>query len=421
MRNLSLVGVLLVACTAPVAEEPGADGAPEAAPPDAALDAPPVPTGTPIAAARPAIASGVGGQVAVWDTARNGTLDVFGTRLSATGQVLDPDGIAIAVAAGAQVGPRIAFNGERYLVVWRDTRLGQAEIYAARVGGDGTVLDPGGIRVSVSGGAAQFPDVASDGRDFLVVWEAPCAATGCGHGVSGAIVRADGSVGDTVRLGPGDTQSYTPAVAFAGGGYLVAWAVIGDGDHDLAARRVAPDGVPGEHLSISAAAGNQIAPAIAGDGAGFLITWQHVDGGLPRTVAARVAGDGTVLDPDGLAVSLAGRWRDAPDVAWTGAGYLVAWTEATSETTIAVKTRTVGGDGSLSAIYEPVSAPSAGGSPLEDDRLVQLAALDGRITPVWQSPFDLPGDSSFTIVGAQLVASCARHTPPAGLTTHLAR
>src|SRR5690349_14228154 len=112
--------LLLAACTEPVEIEEVPD------------EPPPIATqlGSPVAGARPAIASGVGGQLVVWDTPRNGTVDIHGARLDAGGQVLDPDGIAIATAAGTQIAPRVAWNGELYLVVWKDNRDGRAAIFA---------------------------------------------------------------------------------------------------------------------------------------------------------------------------------------------------------------------------------------------------------------------------------------------------
>lgn len=396
-----LLLLLAAACTEPVEieEVPDPDG--------------PLPTGTPVAGARPAIATGVGGQLVVWDSPRHGTVDIHGARLNAEGQVLDPDGIAIATAEGTQIAPRVAWNGEVYLVVWKDNRLGRAAIFAARVAPDGSVLDADGIQVAAPGGSTQAPDVASDGAGFLVAWEGP--TDGAVHGISAATVGGDGTVGAPRRIAAPFALSYTPAVAFAGDGYLIAWAEIGDDDeHDLAARRVSADGNPGAAFAITTADGNQIAPALATDGHGFLVTWQDLrDDGIPRTFAARISSANLVLDADGLALSTEGRWRDAPAVTWTGAGYMVAWTEALGAATIAVHARTVSADGALSPPSQPFTAPSAGASPIDDDKLLRLAAIDGRATLTWQAPLD--GD--FTVLGAQLGDACEVLSPPTSLST----
>ncbi len=394
--------LLAAACTdAPVEHEEVSDG--------------PLPTGTPVAGARPAIATGVGGQLVVWDTPRHGTVDIHGARLEASGLVLDPDGIAIATADGTQIAPRVAWNGEVYLVVWKDDRLGRAAIFATRVAPDGAVLDPDGIRVAAPGGSTQSPDVASDGADFLVAWEGP--SDGHVHGISAAIVGGDGSVGEARRVAAPLAVSYTPAVAFAGDSYLLAWAEIRDEQHDLAARRVSTAGEPGAAFDLSTAPGNQIAPALATDGDGFLATWQDLPdaASAPRTFAARISRANTVLDRDGLVLSAGGRWRDAPDVTWTGAGYMVTWTEA-HDATIAVHARTVSTDGALSPASQPFTTPSAGASPIDDDKRLRLAAIDGRTTLTWQAPLD--GD--FTVLGAQLSDACEPLSPPTAFSTALA-
>ena len=195
--GLFIALMIVVGCATP----PG----PEESGPDAGdvpdTDAAPVTvTVTPTEAARPAIAAGGASHLVVWDTPRNGTTDIYGTRMNASGQVLDPDGLPIAVAAGTQIGPRVAFNGQLYLVVWKDNRLGRAAIFGARVQSDGVVLDPGGIVIDDSGGSTQFPDVASDGAGFLVVWEGRCSAADCEHGVSGAVVSATGVVSARRRI-----------------------------------------------------------------------------------------------------------------------------------------------------------------------------------------------------------------------------
>src|SRR5581483_8681787 len=86
-----------------------------------------------------------------WSDSRNGTPDIFGTRVDTSGAVLDPAGVAISVAAGSQVAPSVASDGTGYLVAWQDGRSGTAHVYAARVAGSGAVLDGAGIGVHTSG------------------------------------------------------------------------------------------------------------------------------------------------------------------------------------------------------------------------------------------------------------------------------
>ena len=99
--------------------------------------------------------------------------DIYGSRVSATGTVLDPTGIAISTAANYQGTPAVAWNGTDFLVVWQDTRSNPSsyDIYGARVSAAGSVLDPAGIPISTAANNQIAPAVAWNGTDFLVVWE----------------------------------------------------------------------------------------------------------------------------------------------------------------------------------------------------------------------------------------------------------
>jgi hypothetical protein len=125
------------------------------------------PDGLPISRAgssqgRPSIASDGSGYLVVWNDTRSGTGDVYGTRVSAVGEILDPSGLGIASAADAQQAPDVGFEGAYYVVAWHDRRSGAFEVYAARVSGAGAVLDPSGFLVA-AGSAGVTTSVCPDG------------------------------------------------------------------------------------------------------------------------------------------------------------------------------------------------------------------------------------------------------------------
>ncbi len=78
----------------------------------------------------------------------------------------------LAPTPGDQLSPAVASNGSEFLVVWEDRRNGidETDIYASRVAADGTTLDPDGIAIATADGLEWTPEVASDGTNFLVVW-----------------------------------------------------------------------------------------------------------------------------------------------------------------------------------------------------------------------------------------------------------
>jgi hypothetical protein len=114
-----------------------------------------------------------GGQYFVaWNDQRRGQPDVFGTRVSAGGAVLDPGGIAISAAEQAQYSPALVWDGGSYLVTWDDLRGGTflADVFGARIGVDGTVLDPEGFAVSMdpAGDGPSAVGSPGDGRALVL-------------------------------------------------------------------------------------------------------------------------------------------------------------------------------------------------------------------------------------------------------------
>ena len=123
-----------------------------------------------------------------------------------------------AAAPDTQTAPAVAWNGTDYLVVWEDLRSGNRDIYGSRLSGAGSVLDPAGIPISTGGQHETVPQL--DVRyDFLVAWRDLRFGTGYAifaTRVSPAgVVREPGGIGLTgagtktgvlaVTGGPGDT------------------------------------------------------------------------------------------------------------------------------------------------------------------------------------------------------------------------
>ena len=91
-----------------------------------------------------------------WDfvPSGSGNGDVYGARVDENGQVLDPSGVPIATGPAYQRASAVAFGGTSYFVVWQDG-IDPGDIYGARVASDGTVLDPAGIPISTAAGAQE--------------------------------------------------------------------------------------------------------------------------------------------------------------------------------------------------------------------------------------------------------------------------
>ncbi|MFB0509359.1 MAG: hypothetical protein ACETVX_02585, partial [bacterium] len=178
----------------------------------------------------PAIAFDGTNFLVVWVDSRNGWYDIYGTRISQSGEVLDPSGIPISIQADMQQYPSLAFDGTNYLVVWQDTRGGSTyDIYGARVSTSGTVLDPSGILISAADDNQQNPEVGFDQNNWLIVWQD--RRYGSDYDIFGTRVSSSGSIldtnGITIFQGTGD-QRY-PAVSSGDTISLVVWDDLSSG------------------------------------------------------------------------------------------------------------------------------------------------------------------------------------------------
>jgi len=168
-----------------------------------------------------------------------GAARIRAARVSAAGKVLDAGGIEIAPCrSGVQTAPRVAFAGGVFLVVWQDLRNGRDyDVLGARVSPGGKVLDADPVAIAAGAGTQALPDVASDGKGFLVVWQGLPAGRTAYQGYVAA-VTADGRASGPTQLAFGAPQ---PQVAWNGSHYLLVY-----GTKRLVARRLDAAGRPVE-------------------------------------------------------------------------------------------------------------------------------------------------------------------------------
>jgi hypothetical protein len=282
---------------------------------------------------RPSLAFDGTNFLAVWQDARSGW-DIYGARVTPAGVVLDPAGIAISTtAANYKWYPAVAMGRENFMVVWQDDRnsgydVYGYDVYGARVTQAGVVLDPEGIAVSTAAGSQESPALTSDGENFVVAWTD--GRNGSNADIYGARVTPAGAVLDTAGIAFSTVVAgqESPALAFDGENFLVAWQDERNGSRDVYAARVTPGGsvLDPAGIAIAASAGNQGTPAVAFDGADFMVVWRD-ESDSSSIRGARVTPAGVVLDPAGIAISTAavGYPRVSPTLAFDGENFLATW------------------------------------------------------------------------------------------------
>jgi hypothetical protein len=259
--------------------------------------------------------------------------DVWATRVSAAAAVLDPAGVAVIAAPGEQLGIDVAFNGGDYLIVEQDARFlatAYHDVYAARLrASDMTALDPSSIRLSTSANRQGPYAVASNGTNYLVVFDDE--RNGHERDTYAARVGPNGEMRDPAGLaigtGPGWQQD--AAVGSNGDNFLVAFTSHSSGGQPhLYGVTVSAAGVVSPRFTISEGAGYQGSPSIAAVGSEYYVVWtdNHISG-TTGIYGSRVSAAGVVTNPGGVVIAELPGYRFGPRIASNGAGYYVVWND----------------------------------------------------------------------------------------------
>jgi hypothetical protein len=330
----------------------------------------------------PALATGTNNILAIFvDDLGNSCCVAQGVRVSRAGAVLDPTPHVVSQQANSQFGPRIAFDGTNYLVAWEDDRTNRSErdIYAARVTPEGISLDPAGFFVGHAGTGIGLTDVAFNGTNFIVAWNDH--PTQDRTDVHVALVSPDGvlltptPISLTESSGGGDGARLSPA----GADTLVVWrdqtglvAARLSGSGEILDPGVIPVTPPGEVPSGSF--------SVAFDGTNHLIVYGRFDPSHGGDVfARRVSAGGVVLDPTALPIAVTLTDEGFPEVAWSGRCYLVVWMSQTFDPSRRwVEAARVDTDGR-------VLAPGTVAFPVDelDQDTPRVASLNGWFLITW--------------------------------------
>jgi phosphoribosylformylglycinamidine (FGAM) synthase PurS component len=278
----------------------------------------------------PAVAFDGAGFFVAWEDYRTGVSDIYGTRVTAQGAVLDPAGIPISTATNVQLLPSLAFDGTNLLVTWADYRSQASfDIYGTWVTSDGSVTEPDGFVIAQAADDQSFPAAFFDGQDFLVSWGDH--RNGADFDIYGARVTPEGAVLDPggFVIATATHDQYLPAVGYGGTDFLLAWEDDRSGSgYDIYGARVTPEALvlDSADILLSRSANDQNSPAACSNGEGFLVVWEDDRQGSGWDIyGARVTSAGEVLDPGGFVISQAAGDQRAPAVGLNGDGFLVVW------------------------------------------------------------------------------------------------
>lgn len=231
--------------------------------------------------------------------------DVFYNRVTPSGIVLDSSGFVISTSGNAQRNPTSVFGDSNFLCLWRDKKddPDTANIYGTRISPNGTILDSLGLKFNAAPGIQKYPSASFDGTNYLLVWITTLIDT-CE--VKGARVNQNGILLDSINIHNINSHYFLSKVAsaYCNGYYLCAWE---DG-RIIHATRIRTDGSLVDTLPIEICPydSDSYNPFITCDNAKYMIVWESYDY-LPwsswNILGARVDTSGMVLDPSGINIT----------------------------------------------------------------------------------------------------------------------
>lgn len=239
----------------------------------------------------------------------------------------DPSGarasgeIPVSSSPGIAKDPAIAFTGSAYGIVWADARDGELEIYFTRIDASGA-RQLADIPLTADEEISGWPDIAWDGRRFGVVWSGELG------GLYFTTLDLDGN--RTTPVATVSTNIAWPnraAIAWTGGEYAVVWSGEESGDAQVFFQRISASGgllgsPAGVTTNTSATAAN---PRLAWSGTRFGVVWYDNRAGGHRVHFA-------LLDPAGTRLGNELRLSEAvsinPDIESSGEEFAIVWSDS---------------------------------------------------------------------------------------------
>ncbi len=234
---------------------------------------------------RPSVAFSGRNYLVTWeegDAVYSNLLDIHGRPLS---------GLATRISGSENAGnPHVAFVLDSYLVGWLSVPAGaSSQVHISRVAPDtGEVVDT--TRISIYGADSPFAlDLKSDGTSALLVLAQ-------GGGLTGVRLNRNGQVVDTLSLIPPGYSAGSPAVAWNGSEWLVAFeeAIYAGGQPlpyfyaNIRAVRLSPSLTLLDPQPLPIAPGlKDFAPVVAASPDQFFIAWTHLDDSNGATTHGR--------------------------------------------------------------------------------------------------------------------------------------
>ncbi len=283
----------------------------------------------------PDVESGAGMSLAVWSDGRANVTggfegetseDIYGTRITDDGTVIDSVPLPIVTSKASQKNPKTSWNGTNWLVVYESVDVSgtgfyyQSSLEAVRVAPDGHVLDDQPIKLyGLSPLGGSYWNLASDGDNWVIAHHGGAV----GNDVVAVRVSADGQVLDPPNRTLVDATYYLRSnfqLAYANGVFMLTF---NDFDKALAVRFDQQLNV----LSVDPAFMATPIHSLATNGNEFFAAYTKQLPNFSVIVAGtRITPSGNILDTGDINISgTAQTPQSGTVVVWDGLQWRVEW------------------------------------------------------------------------------------------------
>ncbi len=238
-------------------------------------------------------------------------------RLDATGALASRLSLLPATAQT----PTVVATAAGYVIAWSDSPLGgPADVFFLRLRPDGTAIDATPQTATAAASNRITPQLASDGTNALLVWNATAGAGSRAPGIYGALIPPSGSPATAPLVLGAISTPAQPAVAWDGANYLVSWQSTPFGTVRVSPTGAILDAAP-RTIEVASPHGSGVPHLVAGP-AGVQAFW--IWSGDATSFTAHLGPDGHATSPAApLSVTT---YLEADLLStWDGTNFVVAW------------------------------------------------------------------------------------------------
>ena len=297
-----------------------------------------------------------GNFIIVWKDWRNAIGEIYAQRYSSDGTALGANFMVNddSVFVGCY-SPSIGVDATgNFVVVWKDERNGDGDIYAQRYTANGTAIGTN-FKVNDDNGSdwQSYPSIGMNAAgNFVVVWR---DERNSGYSIYAQRYNAGGTaLGANFKVNDDSifTNQHSPSIGVdAAGNFIIVWMDHRNGNWDIYAQCYSADGTAlGANFKVNDdnISANQYLPSIGVDAAGnFIVAWMDKRNGERDIYAQRYNAGGTAFGANFMVSDdSSGAWQESPSIGVDATGnFVVVWEDYRNDVHGDIYSQRYGADG----------------------------------------------------------------------------